>query len=128
MSEDVEPGTPSARELVRKRSRSYARDQTGRHHHIGAAPELQPLLDDNDGSSYVRTSDVQLAGRTLAQLTKLKVKVEGEMAAAADDLLFERAAALRDDLARITVELVQRGAGARHRRPFDHGEPAAEPS
>lgn len=109
MTGDDEPPPPaSARDLVRKRSRSYARDETGRHHHIGAAPDLQPLLDD-DGSSYVRTSDVQLASRTLAQLTRLRQQVEREMTAAAAELRFEQAAALRDDLTRITAELDRRG-------------------
>ena len=37
-------GMVSARDLVRKRSRSYRAPETGRHHHIGAAPELQPVL------------------------------------------------------------------------------------
>lgn len=101
------PGT-SARDLVRKRSRSYKRDETGRHHHIGAAPEQQPLLGD-DGSSYVRTSDVQLAARTVTQLTALQQQVEREMTAAAADLRFEDAAALRDELSRITAELARRG-------------------
>jgi len=56
---------PSARDLVRRRSRSYRAPDTGRHHHIGAAPELQPVLGD-DGPSSVGTSPVQLAARTVA--------------------------------------------------------------
>lgn len=103
MSED----RPSARDLVRKRARSYARDETGRHHHIGAAPELQPVLGD-EGSEYVTTSDVQLASRTVAQLEQQRDRVEREMAAAAQDLRFEDAARLRDDLSRLTVELARR--------------------
>lgn len=99
----------SARDLVRRRSRSYARDETGRHHHIGAAPERQPLLGE-DGSEYVTTSDVQLASRTVAQLEDQRARTEREMAAAASDLRFEDAARLRDDLSRVTVELARRQA------------------
>ncbi len=105
MSDDDPP--PTARDLVRKRTRSYARDQTGRHHHIGAAPELQPLLGE-DGSQYVTTSDVQLAARTVTQLTEQRARAEREMAAAAADLRFEDAARLRDDLARLDAELGRR--------------------
>lgn len=107
-----EDPAPTARDLVRRRTRSYARDQTGRHHHIGAAPELQPLLaqDGTGGSAYVTTSDVQLAARTVTQLEDQRGRVEREMAAAAADLHFEDAARLRDDLARLDAELARRGA------------------
>ena len=100
---------PSARDLVRKRSQTYSRDETGRHHHIGAAPELQPLLGE-DGTQYVVTSDVQLASRTVAQLEQQRDRTEREMACAADDLRFEDAVRLRDDLSRLTVELARRDA------------------
>ena len=102
-----EPPRPSARDLVRKRSRSYRAPETGRHHHIGAAPELQPVLGE-DGSSYVGTSDVQLAARTVAQLEADADRLRAGMAAAAADLRFEDAAALRDDLGRIEAELARR--------------------
>ena len=98
---------PSARDLVRKRSRSYARDETGRHHHIGAAPDLQPMLGE-DGSEYVTTADVQLAQRTVAQLEQQQARVARDMAAAAADLRFEDAARLRDDLNRVEAELARR--------------------
>lgn len=100
---------PSARDLVRKRSGTYRRPETGRHHHIGAAPELQPLLGE-DGSTYVGTSSVQLASRTVAQLHEQRVRLAGQMAAAAEALEFERAAALRDDLAAVDAELARRGS------------------
>ena len=103
-----EPPRPSARDLVRKRSRSYRAPETGRHHHIGAAPELQPVLGE-DGSSYVGTSDVQLAARTVAQLEAYADRLRAGMAAAAADLRFEDAAALRDDLGRVEAELARRG-------------------
>ena len=102
---------PSARELVRRRARSYVRPETGRHHHIGAAPELQPLLGE-DGTHYVVTSDVQLASRTVAQLEQQRDRTEREMASAADDLRFEDAGRLRDDLSRLTVELARREGAA----------------
>ena len=108
---DEEQDRPSARDLVRKRSRSYARDETGRHHHIGAAPDLQPMLGE-DGNEYVTTSDVQLAQRTVAQLAQQRDRTAHEMAAAAADLRFEDAARLRDDLSRVEAELARRaGSG-----------------
>jgi excinuclease UvrABC helicase subunit UvrB len=103
-----EPPRPSARDLVRKRSRTYRAPETGRHHHIGAAPELQPVLGE-DGSSYVGTSDVQLAARTVAQLESYADRLRASMAAAAADLRFEDAASLRDDLGRVEAELARRG-------------------
>ena len=104
MSEDP---TPTARDLVRKRSRRYARDETGRHHHIGAAPDLQPVLG-NDGTQYVGTSPVQLASRTVVQLQAQRARLEQQMAQAATALEFERAAHLRDDLAAVDAELTRR--------------------
>jgi excinuclease UvrABC helicase subunit UvrB len=98
---------PTARDLVRKRSRSYRRDETGRHHHIGAAPDLQPVLGD-DGMQYVGTSPVQLASRTVAQLQSQRALLDRQMAEAAAALEFERAAALRDDLAAVDAELARR--------------------
>lgn len=110
MTED-EP-KPTARDLVRKRSRSYRRDETGRHHHIGAAPELQPVLGDEGaldvGVQYVGTSPVQLASRTVAQLEEQRQRLARQMASAAESLQFERAAALRDDLAAVDAELARR--------------------
>ena len=103
-----EPPRPSARDLVRKRSRTYRAPETGRHHHIGAAPELQPVLGD-DGSSYVGTAQVQLAARTLAQLQAQADRLRAAMAEAAADLRFEDAARLRDDLGRVEGELAGRG-------------------
>ena len=98
---------PTARDLVRRRSRSYRRDETGRHHHIGAAPEQQPLLTD-EGATLIGTSAVQLAGRTVAQLRDQRGRIERQMAAAAEDLRFEDAARLRDDLAAVDAELGRR--------------------
>lgn len=104
MSDDDQP---TARDLVRKRSRSYRRDETGRHHHIGAAPERQPLLSD-DGATLIGTSAVQLASRTVGQLQEQRRRLETQMATAAADLRFEDAARLRDDLAAVAQELERR--------------------
>ena len=98
---------PKARDLVRKRSGVYRRDETGRHHHIGAAPERQPLLTD-DGATLIGTSAVQLASRTVPQLREQRERVLREMAAAAAELRFEDAARLRDDLAAVDGELERR--------------------
>ena len=101
------PDRPRARDLVRRRSRSYRAPETGRHHHIGAAPERQPVLGEQ-GTSYVGTSPVQLAARTTAQLEVQRDRLQTEMASAAQELRFEDAAALRDDLDRVQAELERR--------------------
>ncbi len=98
---------PSARDLVRRRSRSYKAPETGRHHHIGAAPELQPVLGD-EGAEYLETSAVQLASRTVAQLEHSRERLARALAGAAAALRFEEAAALRDDLDRVDAELARR--------------------
>ena len=97
----------SARDLVRRRTRTYRAPETGRHHHIGAAPERQPVLGEQ-GTSYVGTAAVQLAARTPAQLRVQRDRLRDDMAAAAADLQFERAAALRDELVRVEAELAAR--------------------
>ena len=104
----TEQERPSARDLVRRRSRTYRAPETGRHHHIGAAPERQPVLGQDGSASYVGTSAVQLAGRTPAQLEQQRARLQQEMADAAADLRFEEAAALRDDLDRVEAELARR--------------------
>lgn len=102
------PLPPSARDLVRKRRGSYRAPETGRHHHIGAAPERQPLLGEDGPAEYVETAAVQLAERTVAQLDQQAVRLRRRMAAAADDLDFELAARTRDDLAAVEAELARR--------------------
>ena len=98
---------PSARDLVRKRRGDYRAPETGRHHHIGAAPERQPLLGE-DGAEYVETSAVQLAERTVKQLEQQRDRCTQRMAAAAADLDFEEAARQRDALTAVTAELARR--------------------
>jgi len=98
---------PSARDLVRKRRGDYRAPETGRHHHIGAAPELQPLLGD-EGSEYVETAAVQLAERTVAQLEQQRDRTRTKMERAAAELDFEAAARLRDALAAVEGELLRR--------------------
>lgn len=98
---------PTARDLVRKRARSYKQDETGRHHHIGAAPERQPMLTE-DGATLIGTSAVQLASRTVAQLQQQRGRLEREMAEATAELRFEDAARRRDDLAAVDAELTSR--------------------
>jgi len=99
----------SARDLVRKRNRTYQAPETGRHHHIGAAPERQPLLGEDGGSEYVETAAVQLAERTVAQLERQRDRTRTRMVAAAEALDFEAAARLRDALAAVEGELLRRG-------------------
>lgn len=105
---DVPPSSGRARDLVRKRSGTYRAPETGRHHHIGAAPDRQPMLDEN-GAAYVETAAVQLAQRTVSQLTTQRERLVAAMAHASEELDFERAAVLRDDLAAVDTELARRG-------------------
>ena len=101
----------SARDLVRKRRGTYKASETGRHHHIGAAPERQPMLGDDGESQYVETAPVQLAQRTVAQLEAQRERTRTAMAAAAQALDFEQAARLRDALAAVEAELDRRRHG-----------------
>ena len=109
---DPRPGsgsTPTARDLVRKRRGDYRAPDTGRHHHLGGAPERMPLHDDEvDGVRYTETTAVQLASRTVPQLHAQRAHLAEQMAQASAVLDFERAAAVRDDLARVDAELVRR--------------------
>jgi excinuclease UvrABC helicase subunit UvrB len=104
----------SARDLVRRRRGSYKAPETGRHHHIGAAPERQPLLGEDgepgDGPQYVEAAAVQLAQRTVAQLAAQRDRTRTAMTAAAEALDFEAAARLRDALVAVEAELDRRGA------------------
>ena len=101
---------PSARDLVRRRRGDYRAPETGRHHHIGAAPALQPLLGE-DGANYVETAAVQLADRTVGQLEQQRDRTRTAMERAAAALDFEAAGRLRDALAAVEGELVRRGGG-----------------
>ena len=105
MSEEQPP--PTARDLVRRRRGTYKAPETGRHHHIGAAPERQPLLGE-DGAEYVETAAVQLAERTTAQLQAQRARTQARMERAAADLDFESAARLRDALTAVDGELARR--------------------
>ena len=105
MSDEQPP--VSARDLVRRRRGTYRAPETGRHHHIGAAPERQPLLSE-DGAEYVETAAVQLAARTTAQLQAQRARTQTRMERAAAELDFESAARLRDALAAVDGELARR--------------------
>ena len=52
---------------------------------------------------------MQLAARTVVQLQAQAERLRADMAAAAADLRFEDAAALRDDLGLVEAELARRG-------------------
>lgn len=104
---DEEP-RPSARDLVRKRARTYQAPDTGRRHHIGAAPSAVPVHTD-EGVAVARATSWQLADRTVPQLRAQQEQTERAMAQAAQDLDFEAAARLRDELAAVREELAARG-------------------
>ena len=99
---------PTARDLVRKRRGTYKPPDTGRHHHLGGAPQRMPLHDE-DGVRATETTAVQLASRTVAQLRAQRQRLAEVMAEASAALDFERAAAVRDDLLRVDAELARRG-------------------
>ena len=105
-----EPATPGrARELVgRRRPRKAA--ETGRVHHLGAAPPVMPVLGSDGTDAETRTAAVQLAARTRWELDRLAAELDGQMTAAAAALDFEQAGRLRDELARVRAELDRRSA------------------
>lgn len=101
------PPKPSARDLVRTRSQRYRSPDTGRMHHIGAAPDQVPVHTE-EGVTTARTTAWQLADRTPTQLSAMRVAAARDMAAAAAGLDFELAARLRDDLVALDAELARR--------------------
>ena len=105
--DDAEEPRPSARDLVRKRARSYRGPDTGRMHHIGAAPDEVPVHT-REGVTTARTTAWQLADRTPVQLTAMREGVADDMARAVAELDFERAARLRDELVAVDAELARR--------------------
>ena len=113
---EQQPARSSARDLVRRRSRTYAAPDTGRMHHIGGAPDAVPVHTE-DGVAVARTTSWQLADRTPVQLTAQRSSTEREMAEAARVLDFERAGRLRDDLVAVDAELARRAAAGS--RPSD---------
>jgi len=113
----VPPGSGRARDLVGRR-RQRRVPETGRVHHLGAAPAVMPVLRDDADSpgaatadTSTRTAAVQLAARTGWELRRLLADLEAEMAAAAAALDFEAAARLRDELVRVRAELDRREPG-----------------
>lgn len=93
---------------MRTRSRRYTAPDTGRMHHIGAAPEVVPVHTE-EGVETARTTSWQLADRTVVQLQQLRDRTARDMTRAADELDFEAAARLRDELAAVEQELAGRG-------------------
>ena len=105
----IDGGRPGrARELSRRRTTRLPLPDTGRRHHIGSAPTELTVLRDDGSSGRTRTSPIQLADQTDAQLAKLAAQIESEMRRAADALNFELAAHLRDEAAATHSELQRR--------------------
>lgn len=102
-----------AQDLSRRRSTRRRYVDTGRRHHLGAAPAEMPVYGE-DGAivGTTRTSRHQLASLTLHQLEVLASTVATEMAAAAADLEFETARARRDEAADVAAELARRAGPA----------------
>ncbi len=106
-AEQPHPARPSARDLVRGRARTYRAPDTGRRHHIGAAPDAVPVHTD-DGVAVARATSWQLADRTVPQLRTQQEQTARAMAQAAEALDFEEAARRRDELAAVEAELQRR--------------------
>ena len=103
----IPAGSGRARDLVGRRRQRKAAD-TGRVHHLGAAPRLMPVLEGDKVETSTRTAAVQLAARTRWELEQLLADIDSEMAAAAAALDFEQAGRLRDELGRVRAELDRR--------------------
>lgn len=101
-------GSGRARELVRASRPRARRPETGRRHHIGAAPAAMPVWGADGSVGTTRTSAAQLRDQTAHQLGRLLATVEAGMTAAAADLDFERAARLRDEAEAVRAELARR--------------------
>lgn len=98
-----------ARDLTRLSTRRREVPETGRMHHLGAAPEWMPVLGP-DGRQVGRTrvSALQLASRTRFQLDRLLADAEAKMRVAAADADYERAAQHRDEVVAVRTELGRR--------------------
>lgn len=81
---------------------------TGRRHHIGAAPPALTVLHEDGTSDVTRTAPIQLADQTVMQLARLAERIESEMRQAATALDFERAAHLRQEAEAARNELRRR--------------------
>jgi len=106
----VPAGSGRGRDLVGRR-RPRRPSDTGRVHHLGAAPRLMPVLGDDGSETATRTAAVQLAARTRWELDNLLADISAEMAAAAAALDFEQAGRLRDELVAVQDEVARRGPG-----------------
>lgn len=110
-AEPAAPGSPTgngrARDLTRGTPRPRRLPETGRRHHIGAAPEIVPVHT-SGGLTRTQTAPWQLADRTPAQLQALRDRLLIEMTHAAAALKFETAAALRDEITAVEGELGRR--------------------
>ena len=104
------------RELSRRRTKRTALPDTGRRHHIGAAPSQLTALREDGVVVVTRTSPVQLADQTVAQLDRLAAHIESQMSAASAALEFEKAADHREEALAVRREL-QRRAGTRSGAP-----------
>lgn len=96
-----------ADDLSRRRTKRYPAAQTGRVHHLGQAPALQPV-ETAEGLAYTETAAVRLQRLMTPQVARLVADLRTRMAAAAQDLRFEEAGRLRDELAAAEVELARR--------------------
>ena len=108
MTENETP-RPSARDQVRKSRRSRTVPDTGRMHHMGAAPTAVPVHTEA-GVEITRATSWQLADRTVPQLEVQRSESGAAMARAAEDLDFESAARWRDELVAVEAELARRSS------------------
>jgi hypothetical protein len=104
----IPAGSGTARELSQVRKKRPKAAETGRMHHMGAAPAVMPVWLPDGTITTTRTSPSQLADRTVLQLGRLKDRLTREMTAAATAMDYEQAARLRDEVAAVDTELKRR--------------------
>jgi hypothetical protein len=97
-----------ARELSRRRTSRTPLPDTGRRHHIGAAPSELVVRREDGTMAVTWTAAIQLADQTDAQLAALARRIESDMSRAAAALEFEQAAHLREEAAAARRELQRR--------------------
>lgn len=101
------PRRRQADELSRRRAGRYRAPETGRVHHLGQAPALQPVVT-SDGVEMSEAAAVRLARLMDAQVVALGEDLRARMASAAQAMDFEGAARLRDEAAAVDAELARR--------------------
>ena len=101
-----------ARDLVRRRARTYRGAETGRQHHLGEPPPRAPVHTE-DGVAWTETTAPRLRELPLRQLDDLAAQLQAAMTRASEHLDFEGAAGHLAELRHVQTEQARRaGSGA----------------